>query len=121
MSEANTSTLYGIPNCDSVRQARRWLDEHDVAYRFHDFRKDGLDAALLERWIDRLDDWGELVNRRGTTWRQLDEADKRELDRAKAVRLLIEHPTVVKRPVLEHGERVLVGFEADLWTRLLSV
>ena len=119
MSEANTSTLYGIPNCDSVRQARRWLDEHDVAYRFHDFRKDGLDAALLERWIDRLDDWGELVNRRGTPWRRLDEADKRELDEAKAVRLLVAHPTAIKRPVLVRGEHVLVGFEADLWTRLL--
>ena len=112
-------TLYGIPGCDTVRKARRWLDEHDVGYAFHDFRKDGLDAARVEVWIDALDDWGALVNRRGTTWRRLDDAAKENLDRERVVALLVEHPTLVKRPVLTRGERVLVGFEKDLWTRLV--
>lgn len=113
-------TLYGIPNCGTVKKARRWLDDHDIAYAFHDFRKDGIDAATLELWVRRLDDWGVLVNRRGTTWRKLDEAARENLDEARAVALMLAHPTLIKRPVAVRGERVLVGFEEDLWTRLLS-
>ena len=111
--------VHGITSCDTVRKARRWLDEHDVPYRFHDLREDGLDAATLDRWIERLDDWGVLVNRRGTTWRRLAEEERADLDRERAIALMAAHPTVIKRPVVERGERVLVGFDEGLWSRLL--
>ena len=111
-------TLHGIPNCDTVRKARRWLDGEGVDYAFHDFRKDGLDAARVNGWIDALDDWGVLVNRRGTTWRKLDDADKENLDRERAVALMVEHPSLVKRPVLVRGELVLVGFDETLYRKL---
>ena len=112
-------TLHGIPNCDSVKKARRWLDDNGLAYAFHDFRKDGVDAALLDGWIDTLDDWGVLLNRRGTTWRKLEESEKEDLDRERAVALMVEHPTVIKRPVLEYGGRVLVGFDETMYRELL--
>jgi len=114
----DTITLHGIANCDTVRKARRRLDDEGVEYTFHDFRKDGLDAARVDGWVDALDDWGVLVNRRGTTWRKLAEAERENLDRARAVALMVEHPTVVKRPVLVRGELVLVGFDETMYRKL---
>ena len=113
-----TITLHGIRNCDTVRKARRWLDDEGVAHTFHDVRKDGLDEAMLNDWIDTLDDWGVLLNRRGRTWRELDDAETENLDRARAVALMVEHPTVVKRPVLVRGELVLVGFDETMYRKL---
>ena len=114
----DTITLHGIANCDTVRKARRWLDGNGVGHRFHDFRKDGVDETMLRGWIATLDDWGELVNRRGTTWRKLAEGQRADLDEDRAVALMLEHPTIIKRPVLVRGERVLVGFDEVMYRKL---
>ncbi len=92
-------TLYGIPNCDTVRKARTWLDARGVAYAFHDFKKKGVSAALLEQWADAVG-WETLLNRRGTTFRGLDDADKVDIDRAKALRLMETHTSLIKRPAI---------------------
>lgn len=107
--------LYGIRNCDTVKKARRWLDERGVAYRFHDFRTDGLEADRLDSWI-RAVGWETLLNRRGTTWRQLPEADRECIDAERAAALMLEQPTLIRRPVVEHGKQVLVGFNAGALT-----
>jgi arsenate reductase len=106
------TTLYGIPNCDTVKKAQRWLDAHGVAYRFHDLRRDGLDDALLADWIGQVG-WETLLNRRGTTWRRLPEAVRAGMDGDSATRLMREQPAIIKRPVLARGRRIHVGFDAD--------
>jgi len=112
--------LYGIKNCDTVKKARRWLDEHGVAYRFHDFRVDGLDEKRLARWTKELG-WETLLNRRGTTWRQLPEAQRnRAGDAAGAVAVMRTHVALIKRPVLESGGALRVGFNADDYAALLK-
>ena len=111
--------LYGIKNCDTVRKARRWLDAQGVDYRFHDLRADSLDPAELNRWVARVG-WEALVNRRGTTWRQLPEAERADLDGDKAVALMLAHPTLIKRPVLVSGDDVAVGFSEADYTKRLS-
>jgi len=112
-------TLYGIPNCDTCRKARRWLSEHSVEYRFHDLRVDGLERATLERWVDHAG-WKKLLNTRSTTWRNIPAAARENLDRAKALTLLLENPTLVKRPVVVFGARTLVGFDANIYTSSLN-
>ena len=103
-------TLHGIPNCDTVKKARAWLDANGVDYRFHDFKKLGAPAMLIERWADAAG-WEALLNRRGTTFRALPDADKTGIDRAKAVRLMEANPSLIKRPVVEDGAgKVTVGF-----------
>lgn len=105
-------TLYGIPNCDTVKKARRWLDEAGVAHEFHDFRKNGLEADLLQSWIDKLG-WEKLLNKAGTTFRKLSDDQKADLDAAKAKALMLEQPAMIKRPVLDaHGD-MAVGFKPD--------
>ena len=106
--------LYGISNCDTVKKARRWLDEHGVAYRFHDVRKDGLDAARLQGWIDALG-WERLLNKAGTTFRKLLDAQKEGLDAAAAKALMLEQPAMIRRPVVDAAGVVSVGFSADEW------
>jgi len=103
-------TLYGIQTCDTVRKARKWLDAHGVEYRFHDFRVDGLDPALLQRWLDQAG-WETLLNRRGATWRALPEGVRAGLDGTRVKGLLLERPTLIKRPVLDDGRAVHVGFD----------
>lgn len=110
--------LYGIPNCDTVRKARKWLDAEARDYTFHDYKKEGVDAARLMEWADALG-WEVLLNKRGTTFRKLDEADKADIDRDKAIALMVEHPSLIKRPVVEYGGGVLVGFKADEWEAAL--
>ncbi|MCW8826330.1 MAG: ArsC family reductase [Gammaproteobacteria bacterium] len=105
-------TLYGIKNCDTVKKARKWLDSHEVEYQFHDFRVDGLSAEMIENWFSQVD-WESLVNKRSTTWRQLDDAQKENIDQQSAAGLLLENPTLIKRPVLEIGNEVLVGFSEE--------
>lgn len=114
-----TPVLYGIKNCDTVRKARRWLDEHGVEYRFHDFRIDGLDAKRLQAWTDELG-WETLLNRRGTTWRKLPGERKEDVDSARAVELMQEQPALIKRPVLDLGPRRLVGFDPERYADLLA-
>lgn len=109
------TTLYGIENCDQVRRARQWLRKHGVQARFHDFRRDGLDRATLERWLSHLP-WDTLLNRRGLAWRKLDpERRAQVVDQPSAVEALLADPTLVKRPVLEAGERLLVGFSEPVY------
>lgn len=110
--------VYGIESCDQVRKARAWLRAQGVAFRFHDFRADGLDAALLARWMGHLP-WDALLNRRGTSWRQLDAQRKASVvDQSSATELMLENPTLVKRPVLEAGDRIVVGFSEPIYRNL---
>jgi arsenate reductase len=113
-----TKILYGIRNCDTMKKARVWLDAHGFAYAFHDYRASGIDAERLEDWIGRVG-WEVLLNRAGTTFRKLLDADKADLDAAKATALMLAQPSMIKRPVLDTGDALLVGFkperyEADL-------
>ena len=107
-------TLYGIRNCDTVRKARRWLDDHGVAYTWHDVRADGLDAKTLEQWLAAVGD-DVLVNRRGRTWRTLPETTRNNLDAASLRSLLLEQPTLIKRPVLDDDDDIAVVFDADAY------
>ncbi|WP_018953109.1 ArsC family reductase [Thioalkalivibrio sulfidiphilus] len=111
------TTLYGIKNCDTVKKARKWLEAHGVEYRFHDFRADGLEAKQIDAWIKAVG-WETLLNRRGTTWRKLPEAVREGIDEKRAAALMLEHPTLIKRPVVEHGKQVLVGFDPDVYAKL---
>ena len=111
--------FYGIPNCDTVKKARAWLDQRGVGYEFHDYRKEGADAGKLAHWSDAAG-WEALLNRRGTTFRTLADADKADIDRAKAIRLMQAHPSLIKRPVVEHAGGVLIGFDAAEWARVLG-
>ena len=114
-----TMILYGISNCDTVKKARRWLAERGVAYRFHDVRKDGLDAARLQGWIDALG-WEKLLNKAGTTFRKLPDADKAGLDEDRAIALMLAQPSMIKRPVIETGGTLLVGFDPDRYQAALG-
>lgn len=114
-----TFELHGIPNCDSCRAARKWLDAQGLDYRFVDLRKDGVDAEVLAGWLERLD-WTILLNRRSTTWRGLDDASKQVSGTGDALALIMAHPTLLKRPVLVAGETLLVGFKADDWSTHLA-
>lgn len=109
-----TMILYGISNCDTVKKARRWLDEHGVAHRFHDVRKDGLDAARLQGWIDALG-WEKLLNKAGTTFRKLPDQAKEGLDATSAKALMLDQPAMIRRPVVETADGVSVGFAAADW------
>jgi len=104
--------VYGIKNCDTVKKSRRWLDDHGVEYRFHDFRADGLTRAQLKGWVAAVG-WEALLNRRGTTWRKLPEAEREGITAARAERLMLEEPTLIKRPVIEADNTVLVGFDEE--------
>jgi arsenate reductase (glutaredoxin) len=110
------TTLYGIRNCDTMNKAWTWLDDHDVAYGFHDYKKQGIDRARLEGWVRELG-WEILLNRAGTTFRKLPEADRQGLDAAKAVELMLAQPSMIKRPVLEADGKLLVGFKPAEYQR----
>jgi Spx/MgsR family transcriptional regulator len=106
--------LYGIPNCDTVKKARAWLDGRGHTYAFHDYKKAGIDEARLRTWIDAVG-WEALLNRAGTTFRKLAEADKAGLDADKAVALMVAQPSMVRRPVVEFDGALLVGFKPEIW------
>ncbi len=114
------TTLYGIKNCDTVRKARRWLDEHGIDYRFHDLRDAGLDEARLRIWVEALGHEA-LLNKRSTSWRKLSDGDKTNLDEGKAMRLMLAQPTLVKRPVLEHGGAVHCGFSDTRYREIFRI
>jgi Spx/MgsR family transcriptional regulator len=112
-------TLYGIPNCDTVKKARAWLAAQDVDYRFHDFKKQGVPPSRLPAWIEAVG-WEKLVNRQGTTWRKLDAATQLGVtDAASASALMRAHTSVIRRPVVEWGAQVTVGFDAHAWAALV--
>ena len=111
-------TLYGIKNCDSVKKARQWLDKNGVDYKFHDFRVDGLSAQQLDVFIEKSS-WEDLLNKRSTSWRQIDEAQKTNLNIEKAVALMLENPTLIKRPVLNADALFFIGFNTETYQTLL--
>jgi arsenate reductase len=113
-----TTILYGIRNCDTVKKARAWLHAAGVNYAFHDYKTAGVDAARLEGCVERLG-WEALLNRAGTTFRKLPDADKAGLDVRKAVALMLAQPSMIKRPVVEHGDTLLVGFKPEAWAAAL--
>lgn len=108
------TTLYGIPNCDTVKKARAWLDARGIAYTFHDYKKLGVDAAALRGWVDHLG-WEAVLNRAGTTFRALPPEDKVDLDADRAVAIMLANPSTIKRPVMVSGERLLAGFSPDAY------
>jgi arsenate reductase len=110
-------TIYGITSCSTCREARKWLEARDIAHAFHDLREDGLDIQTLERWIDSVD-WQTLLNKSSLTWRKLPEVDRNDMTRDRALAAMIEHPTLVKRPVLERGKQVTVGFSPPQYEAL---
>ena len=112
-------TVYGLKSCDTCRAAMRWLEEHGVEAKFHDIRRDGLDRAMIDRWCDHLG-WEKLLNRRSVTWRRIPENDRDDLDRESAIGLMIEYPTVIKRPVLERGAFVAMGFSPEAYAEVFT-
>lgn len=111
--------FYGIPNCDTVKKARTWLDARGSDYTFHDYKKEGADAARLEKWVAEAG-WEKLLNRAGTTFRKLPDADKQDLDAAKAVAIMVAQPSTIKRPVVEYPGGLLVGFKEAEWDAALG-
>jgi arsenate reductase len=114
------TTLYGISNCDTVRKARRWLDGHGVDYRFHDLRRDGLDRKMLQHWEQRLG-WEQLLNRRGSTWRKLPGDVRDSIDRSSALRIMLEQPSIIRRPVLNDESLLHLGFSATDYSSIFRI
>jgi len=110
--------VYGIPNCDTIKKARKWLDNNKVDYQFHDFRKHGLDKSMLTAWVKQVG-WETLLNRRGTTWRKLPEKDRESINEKSAINIMLESPAIIKRPVLVTGKKVIVGFNEDQYKQLI--
>jgi arsenate reductase len=110
-------TMYGIPNCDTIKKARLWLDAHKRAYAFHDYKKAGIDKARLEGWVKQAG-WETLLNRAGTTFKKLPEADKTGLTEKKAIALMLAQPSMIKRPVLEMKGGITVGFKPEIYATL---
>ncbi|MET2827953.1 ArsC family reductase [Mesorhizobium shangrilense] len=113
------TTMYGITNCDTIKKARVWLESHDVPYRFHDYRAEGIEPSKLNGWVGKVG-WEKLLNKGSTTFRELPEADKQSLDEKKAKALMLAKPTMIKRPVLEVGDRILVGFKPDVYAQVVG-
>jgi len=112
-------TVYGIPNCNSVKKARGWLDEQGLAYRFHDFKKSGVPEERLEAWLAHFG-WETVINRRGTTWRRLPAEEREAMDTGRARKAALSNPSLIKRPVIETDDQLLIGFDADQWQEALA-
>jgi len=114
----NVLTIYGIPNCDTCRKARKWLEQNSVQHHFHDVRVDGLDIETLTRWADRTD-WKELLNTRSLTWRKIPQADREDIAMGSAISLMLMQPTLIKRPILESEEFIAIGFTPEQYEKLI--
>mgnify|MGYP001038360773 CR=1 FL=1 len=112
-------TLYGIKNCDTVKKARNWLAAHRVEYQFHDFRADGLEPKAVEGWLRELG-WQNLVNRRSTSWKALDETSRETMTEGTALTAILAQPTLIKRPLLDTGHERFVGFTAASYEKIFS-
>jgi arsenate reductase len=112
-------TLYGIKNCDTVKKARRWLEDHAIEYQFHDFRDDGMGAADVKEWVAELG-WETVVNKRSTTWKQLEKGVQTNMDGNIAETTILEHPTLIKRPLLDTGKERHVGFSAERYQSIFN-
>ena len=111
--------IYGIKACDTMKKARTWLEQHAVSHDFHDYKTQGIDREHLTQWCDEHG-WQVVLNRAGTTFRKLDEAQKADLDQARAIELMLAQPSMIKRPVLDLGERTLIGFKPELYAAALQ-
>ena len=112
-------TLFGIANCDTVKKAQRWLEQHAIDYRLHDYRRDGLDRMLVQTWLKQVD-WSDLLNQRSRTWRELDADQKENLSKDKAMKLMLDHPTLIKRPVIIAQDVFIIGFNPDQYQSQLT-
>lgn len=112
-------TMYGIKNCDTIKKAKKWLDEQGVEFEFHDYKKDGLSETLLTSWIKELG-WEALLNRRGTTWRKLPDEIKDNIDESSAIKVMLENTSIIKRPLLDTGKVKTLGFKADDYQSLFK-
>ena len=119
MAKAKSVTIYGIKNCDTMKKARVWLDSHGVAYEFHDYKVIGIDRAHLEGWADEVG-WEVLLNKAGTTFRALPNKDKEGLTENKAIALMMAQPSMIKRPVLDIGGKLLVGFKPEHYEKVFG-
>ncbi len=119
MKATTKVTLYGISNCDTIKKAKTWLQLNGIDFVFHDYRKQGLDQALLQSLEAKLG-WEAMLNRRGTTWRQLPEDAKNSIDRDAALTIMLQNPAIIKRPILVHGEHISVGFSEASYQPLLA-
>lgn len=111
--------LYGIKNCDKVKQARKFLDSHEFEYRFHDIRVDGLNENLLMAWVEKIS-WETLVNTRSKTWHNLTPSEKQGLNQAQAIHLICQYPTLMKRPVLNVDDKLIVGFDEEQYKEIID-
>ena len=111
--------LAGIKNCNTVRSARRWLDDNNIEYSFLDLRSDQFDKITLGTWLEQIE-WAALLNQRSTTWRGLEDKDRDDLDEARAMKLMLQHPTLIKRPVLQLANRIELGFSAEKYAELFK-
>ena len=116
MVERTAVTIYGIKACDTMKRARDWLDAHAVAYRFHDYKAEGIGRAVLQGWARQVG-WEILLNRSGTTFRKLPEADRAGLDMTRAIELMLAQPSMIKRPVLDVDGKLIVGFKPDIYAK----
>ena len=114
-----TITIHGIKNCDTMKKARAWLEAEGIAHAFHDYKTAGITAAMLQSWVQKAG-WEALLNRAGTTFRKLPEDQKQGLDEARAVALMLAQPSMIKRPVLTHGDKVIIGFDAARYAKMLQ-
>ena len=112
-------TLYGIKNCDTVKKARKWLEDHAVDYQFHDFRSDGLEQDAVQGWLAELG-WQNLVNKRSNSWKALDEQTRNDMDEQSALAAILEQPTLIKRPLLDTGHERFTGFSADSYQKIFN-
>src|SRR5215467_4970180 len=115
-----TTTIYGIKNCDTMKKARAWLEAHKVAYDFHDYKAAGITKAKLEAWA-KVQGWEPLLNRSGQTFRKLPDTEKEDIDAKKAIELMVAQPSMIKRPVVESGGRLLIGFKPEIYEKKFAV
>lgn len=113
------NTLIGIKNCDSVKKAKKWLEQNGIEYAFHDLREQGVDKAALDTWIEELG-WETLLNKRSTTWKQLSDEERKDIDKSKAMALLLAYPTLIKRPVLITSKGIMVGFKEAEYNKVFK-
>ena len=119
MASKKSVTIYGIKNCDTMKKARTWLDAHGVTYAFHDYKVEGVDKATLERWAKDLS-WEILLNRAGTTFKKLPDKDRENVTEKKAIALMEAQPSMIKRPVLDVGGKLTVGFKPEIYAKLFA-
>jgi arsenate reductase len=115
----NTVKIYGIKNCSTMKKAMSWLEEHNIAFDFHDYKKSDIDQQSLESWLSKTS-WEELINKRGTTWRKLPEESKENIDNEKAIRLMLENTSLIKRPALLVDDSLHLGFKEDTYSLIFK-